>query len=123
MVNIPSTFSTSSSKVSLSIYNKYILFDGLAYNTCRYFASCVVNTAKKIVILQLASIFLLRVFRNTLIPSVKMTLTMNKMFAGIICQTIERKVYYSTTKKKKLFLVLFSGKSIQNIIILSVRMT
>ena len=42
------------------------------------------------VILQLASIFLVRVLRNTLIPSVKMTLTMNKMFAGIICQTIER---------------------------------
>ena len=29
--------------------------------------------------------FLVRVFRNTLILSVKMTLTMNKMFAGIIC--------------------------------------
>ena len=55
---------------------------------------------KKIVILQLASIFLVRVFRNTLIPSVKMTLTMNKMFAGIICQTIERDFDYSTAKKK-----------------------
>ena len=80
--------------------------------------------SKKIVILQLASIFLVRVFRNTLIPSVKMTLTMNKMFAGIICQTIEREVDYSTAKKKKLlFWLLFSGKSIQNILILSVRMT
>ena len=43
--------------------------------------------------------FLVRVFRNTLIPSVKMTLTMNKMFAGIICQTIEREVDFSTAKK------------------------
>ena len=60
-------------------------------------------TAKKIFILQLASIFLVRVFRNTLIPSVKMTLTMNKMFAGIICQTIEREVDYSTAKKNCYF--------------------
>ena len=60
---------------------------------------------KKIVILQLASIFLVRVFRNTLIPSVKMTLTMNRMFAGIIklCQTIEREVDYSTAKKNCYF--------------------
>ena len=55
---------------------------------------------KKNVILQLAFIFLVRVFRNTLIPSVKMTLTMNKMFAGIICQTIEREVDFSTAKKE-----------------------
>ena len=40
-----------------------------------------------------------RVFRNTLIPSVKMTLTMNTMFAGIICQTIKREVEYSTAKE------------------------
>ena len=53
---------------------------------------------KKILILQLASIFLVRVFRNTLFPSGKMTSTMNKMFAGIICQTIEREVDYSTAK-------------------------
>ena len=44
---------------------------------------------KKIVILQLASVFLVRVFRNILIPSVRMTLTMIKTFACIICQTIE----------------------------------
>ena len=43
--------------------------------------------------------FLVRVFRNTLIPSVKMTLTINKMLAGIICQTIEREGDYSTAKK------------------------
>ena len=39
---------------------------------------------KKIVILQLASIFLLRVFRKTQIPSVKMTLTIIKMFAYVM---------------------------------------
>ena len=34
-----------------------------------------------------------------MIPSVKMTLTMKKMFAGIICQTIELEVDYSTAKR------------------------
>ena len=67
---------------------------------------------KKIVILQLASIFLIRVFRNTLIPSVKMTLTMNKMFAGIICQTIEREVDYSTAKKIVILASIFNSQSI-----------
>ena len=95
-----------------------------------------------------------------------MTLTMNKMFVGIICQNNEREVDYSTAKKGKseeqlpqktvgrllvnswptvyrqsadrllgelfftftpppklLFWLLFSGKSIHNILILSVRMT
>ena len=73
---------------------------------------------KKIVILQLATIVLVTVFRNTLIPSVKMTLTMNKMLAGILCQTIEREVDFSTAEKELLFWLLFSGKSIQNILIL-----
>ena len=41
------------------------------------------------VILQLASIFWVRVFRNILIPSVRMTSTMSKMFARIICETVE----------------------------------
>ena len=45
----------------------------------------------------------LRVFRNILIPSVRMTLTTSKMFARIICQTIEWDVNYSTTKKKCYF--------------------
>ena len=54
---------------------------------------------QKIVILQLASIFLERVFRNILIPSVGMMLTMSKIFARIICQTIEWEVSYSTAKK------------------------
>ena len=58
---------------------------------------------KKFVILQLAFIVLVRVLRNTLIPSVNMTLTMNKMFADIICQTIERVVDYSTAKKNCYF--------------------
>ena len=62
---------------------------------------------KKIVILQLASIFLVRVFRNTLIPSVKMTLTKNKMFVGIICQTIEREVDFSTAKKTIILVSIF----------------
>ena len=39
---------------------------------------------KKMVILQLAYIFLVRVFRNILIPSVKMASTMNKMFAYVV---------------------------------------
>ena len=63
---------------------------------------------KKNVILQLATIFLVRVLRNTLIPSVKMTLTMNKIFAGIICQTIEREVDYSTAKKINLASIFYS---------------
>ena len=41
------------------------------------------------VILQLAYIFWVRVFRNILIPSVRMTSTMSKMFARIICETVE----------------------------------
>ena len=48
------------------------------------------STTKKVVILQLAFIFLVRVFINILIPSVRMTLTVSKIFARIyICQTIE----------------------------------
>ena len=39
---------------------------------------------KKNVILQFSSIFLVRVFRNTLFPSVKMTLTINKMIAYVM---------------------------------------
>ena len=47
---------------------------------------------QKIVNLQLASIFLVRVFRNILIPSVRMMLTMSKIFARIICETTEWEV-------------------------------
>ena len=97
----------------------YYVFDGLAYNTCRYFASCeqwakcslvlftkpsnkkfIIPPQKKIAILQLASIFLVRVFRNILIPSVRITLTISKMFARIICQTIEWEADYLTAKEK-----------------------
>ena len=66
------------------------------------------NYKKKNVSLQLASIFLVRVFRKTLIPSVKTTLTMNKMFAGIICQTNERELDCSTVKKRKKTVILSS---------------
>ena len=62
-------------------------------------------TLKNIVILQLASIFWVRAFRNILIPSVRVTLTMSKMFTRNICQTIEWEVNYSTAKKKKILLV------------------
>ena len=44
--------------------------------------------------------FLVKVFRNILIPSVRMTLTMSKMFARIICQTIEWEVNYFNVKEK-----------------------
>ena len=63
-------------------------------------------------ILQLASIFLVKVFRNPLILSVKMTLTMNKIFAGIICPTIEREVDYSTAKKIVILASIFNSQSI-----------
>ena len=44
--------------------------------------------------------FLVRVFRNILIPFVRMTLTMSKMFALIICQIIEWEVNYFNVKEK-----------------------
>ena len=81
------------------------------------------STPKKIVILQLASILLVRVFINTLIPSVKMTLTMRKMFAGIIYVKPLNERLIILLPKKLLFWLLFSGKSIQNVLILSVRVT
>ena len=43
---------------------------------------------------------------------------MNKMFTGIICQILEREVDFYSTAKKNIFWLLFSGKSIQNILIL-----
>ena len=67
-------------------------------------------TLQNIVILQLASIFWVRAFRNILIPCVRVTLTMSKMFSRNICQTIEWEVNYSTAKKKNIytFWLLFS---------------
>ena len=67
---------------------------------------------QKIVILKLASIFLVRVFRNILISSVRMMLTMSKIFARIICETTEWEVNYFNTKKMlfwRLFSVIFSS--------------
>ena len=52
----------------------------------------------------MASILGVRVFRNILTPSVRMTLTMSKIFARIICQTIEWEVNYSTAKKEEVIL-------------------
>ena len=60
---------------------------------------------KKNVILQLASIFLVRVFRNTLIPSVKMRLTMNKMRVLYVKPLNER--LNILLQKKLLFWLLF----------------
>ena len=69
---------------------------------------------QKIVILQLASIFLVRVFRNILIPSVRMMLTMRKIFGRIICQTIEWEVSYFTGSRGYVFVVRTS-KPVENL--------
>ena len=37
---------------------------------------------------------------------------MNKMFTGIICQTIEREVGYSTAKKNVILASIFNSQSI-----------
>ena len=76
----------------------------------------IIPPQKKDVILQLASIFLVRVFRNILIPSLRMTLTMSKMFARIICQSIEWKVNYSTAKNvilASIFYLIFVSRFVQ----------
>ena len=60
--------------------------------------------------------FLVRVFRNILIPSLRMTLTMSKMFASIICQSIEWKVNYSTAKNvilASIFYLIFVSRFVQ----------
>ena len=52
-----------------------------------------------------------------LIPSVRMTLTMSKLFACIICQTIEWEVNYYTAKKMLFWLllsILFSSASLSS---------
>ena len=61
-------------------------------------------------ILQMASIVLVRVFRNILIPSVRMMLTMSTMLARTICQTIEWEVNYFTAKEKCFFNFYFLVK-------------
>ena len=108
----------------------YTLFDGLAYNTCGYFASCVVfpnpagarkNTSneqsvrsyymlnhrirgllfhyKKKNYLAIGFYFFVRVFRDILILSVRMTLTISKMFARIICQPLNERLIILLQKK------------------------
>ena len=86
----------------------YTLFDGLAYNTCgcgaRKNTSNEQNVRSYYMLnhrirgllfhykknyLEIDFYFLVRVFRDILILSVRMTLTISKMFARIISQTIE----------------------------------
>ena len=69
----------------------------------------IIPLQRKNCYLQLASIFLVRVFKNVLIPSVRMTLTMSKMFTRIIRQTIEWDVNYSTAKRKKYICIYYFG--------------
>ena len=100
-----------------ALSNIYTLFDGLAYNTYGYFASCVVffrapqgrgklRAMSKMLFhykknyLAIGFYFLVRVFRDILILSVRMTLTISKMFARVICQTIEWEVNYFIAKEK-----------------------
>ena len=88
-----------------SIICRSRIIDLLTTDKSRYFAQprpIIVNySTKKIIILQLASKFSIRVFRNIPISSVRMTLTMSKMFARIICQSIEWQVNYLSLKKSK----------------------
>ena len=94
----------------------YTLYDGLAYNTCGYFASCVVfkNTSNEQNVrsyymlnhrirgllfhykknyLAIGFYFLIRVFRDILILSVRMTLTISKMFARIIFPSLKARLF------------------------------
>ena len=59
----------------------------------------IISLQKKFVILQLASIFLVRVFRNTLIPSVKMTLTMNQIFHVLYVKPFNERLIFLLKKK------------------------
>ena len=87
-----------------SIICRSRIIDLLTTDKSRYFAQprpIIVNYSPhpppKIIILQLASKFSIRVFRNIPISSVRMTLTMTKMFARIICHTVN----YLSLKKSK----------------------
>ena len=84
-----------------SIICRSRIIDLLTTDKSRYFAQprpIIVNySTKKIIILQLASKFSIRVFRNIPISSVRMTLTMSKMFARIIWHTVN----YLSLKKSK----------------------
>ena len=110
---------------------KYTLFDGLAYNTYGYFAHCSYfssplrgseNTTQlakypyvlhakpsnKRFIIPLQRklsgnwvLFFGKSIQSILILSVRMTLAISKMFALVICQTIEWEVNYFTAKEKR----------------------
>ena len=136
------------SATSESTSDIYTLFDGLAYNAWRYFASYVVTSNEQ----NVRSYYMLKDrIRGLLFHyNIKYYFAIGFYFFGksiqenpdsvcendvnneqnvrryYICQTIEREVDYSTAKKRKktlLFWLLFFGKSTQNILILSVRMT
>ena len=87
-----------------SIICRSRIIDLLTTDKSRYFAQprpIIVNYSPppppKIIILQLSFKFSRRVFRNIPISSVRMTLTMTKMFARIICHTVN----YLSLKKSK----------------------
>ena len=63
----------------------------------------IIPLQKKIIWQFVGFYFLVRVFRDILIPSVRMTLTISKMLTRIICQTIEWEVNYFTAKEKWYF--------------------
>ena len=86
-----------------SIICRSRIIDLLTTDKSRYVAQprpIIVNYSPpppKIIILQLASKFSIRVFRNIPISSVRMTLTMTKMFARITRHTVN----YLSLKKSK----------------------
>ena len=79
--------------------------------------------SKKNVILQLASIFFGKSIQKHPDSVCENDVTVNKMFAGITYVKPLSERLIILLKKKLLFWLLFSGKSIHNILILSVRMT
>ena len=76
----------------------------------------IIPLQKKIIILQLASIVLVRVFTNILIPSVRMTLKVNKCSRILCAKPLNERLIIHCKTKTMLFWLLFSGRSIQNIL-------
>ena len=146
LVEIVSNFTVCIWRTLLSNWIKIHTPYSIAYNTCGYFASRVVffrtpqgrgkiramskcplvfyakPSNKRLIIppkrcyFAIGFYFLVRVFRNILIPSLRMTLTMSKMFARIICQSIEWKVNYSTAKNvilASIFYLIFVSRFVQ----------
>ena len=66
----------------------------------------IIPPQKKGVILQLTSIFLVRVFRNILIPSLRMTLTMSKCSRVLYAKALNERLII--LPQKMLFWLLFS---------------